>query len=468
METSMRSASRRDFLQKCTITTTGALVPWLMPTGRSMADDSKSPNARPFVGCIGNGGMGRGDASAAKHYGDIVALCDVDKNHAEQANKEICNNKATIYEDYRKLLDRNDIQIVTISTPDHWHTKIACDALRAGKDIYCQKPLTLTIDEGKLLAQVTRETGRVFQVGTQQRSEDGNKFLIAVAMVRGGRIGKIKRVTCAIGGGPKGGPFAKTTPPANLNWDQWLGQAPKVDYIKERCHGNFRWWYDYSGGKMTDWGAHHVDIAQWAIGMQDFGPTTIKVRAAEHPVKLANGMPTVDDQYNTATAFTVSCQFPNGVELVIRHDAQDLGFDNGILFEGEKGKFFVSRSKISGEPVEALKSNPIDPSVLVALRKGKRLDSHMGNFFECVRDRAEPVSDVWSHHRALTTCHLANIAIRLGRDLKWNPETEQVIGDSEANAWQRREQRRGFETAQASYDFSAKKRHRLHLPFLRK
>ncbi|MFT3880970.1 MAG: Gfo/Idh/MocA family oxidoreductase [Gemmatales bacterium] len=438
----MSSTSRRDFLSVC-----GAAAGAMMiPTGRTMADDTKSPNARPRVGCIGNGGMGRGDASAAKRYGDIVAVCDVDRGHAESANKDIAGGKAEIYEDYRKLLDRKDIDIVTVSTPDHWHTKITVDAMRSGKDVYCQKPLTLTIDEGKLLCQVTKQTGRVLQVGTQQRSEDNNMFLKAVAMVQGGRIGKVKRVTCAIGGGPKGGPFAKTKPPANFNWNVWLGQTPDVEFIKERGHGNFRWWYEYSGGKLTDWGAHHVDIAQWAIGMDQSGPVSIQVVSATHPLKMDKGMPTADDQYNTAMTFNIRCQFANGVEINIRDNAPDLGFDNGILFEGENGKFFVSRSKLTGEPVDELKKNPIEQAVLVKLRKGKRLDSHMGNFIECCRDRSVPVSDVWSHHRALTTCHLSNIAIRLGRDLKWNPSTEQIVGDAEANAWLGRKQRSGFET----------------------
>lgn len=442
----MKSASRREFLQSTSLAAGSALLPWMLPSSRTMADDAKSPNARPKVGCIGVGGMGRGDASAARRYGDIVAVCDVDRQHADRANKDIAAGKAQVFEDYRKLLDRKDIDVVTVSTPDHWHTKITIDAMRAGKDVYCQKPLTLTIDEGKLLARVTKETGRVLQVGTQQRSEDNNMFLKAVAMVQGGRIGSVKRVTCAIGGGPQSGGFPKVMPPPHLNWNMWLGQAPSVDYIRERCHGNFRWWYEYSGGKMTDWGAHHVDIAQWAIGMDQSGPTAISIVEAQHPVKLIKGMPALDDRYNTATRFTLRCHFASGVEIVIRDNAPDLGFDNGIFFEGDKGKFFVSRSKMTGEPVDELKTNPIEQSVLVKLRKGKRLDSHMGNFFECVRDRAVPVSDVWSHHRALTTCHLANIAIRLGRDLKWNPETEQIIGDAEANAWLSRPQRTGFET----------------------
>ena len=291
-----------------------------------------------------------------------MAVCDVDRNRAEDASD---GGKRTIYEDYRKLLDRKDIDAVTISTPDHWHAKIAIDAMRAGKDVYCQKPLTLTIDEGKKLCKVVKETGRVFQVGTQQRSTS-EFFLTAVAMCQLGRIGKIRRVTCAIGGGSAGGPFKKTPPPPELDWDMWLGQAPKVEYIKERCHSTFRCWYEYSGGELTDWGAHHVDIAQWAIGMDHSGPLSVEPISFTLPVPFEKGYPKVDDCYNTATAFMIKCMFPNGVELIIRHDT-----DNGILFEGEKGRFFVNRGKLTGKPVERLKDNPIPADVLTKLRKGK-------------------------------------------------------------------------------------------------
>ncbi len=312
--------------------------------------------------------------------------------------------------------------------------------LCAGKDVYCEKPLTLTIDEGKMICRAVKETGRVLQVGTQQRSEMGNRFLQAVAIAHAGRLGKIRRVQAAIGGAPAGGPFAKTDPPANLNWDAWLGQAPHVDYIRERSHGNFRWWYEYSGGKMTDWGAHHVDIAQWAIQMDHTGPLTVEAVEATHPVPLENGFPTQDDRFNTATQFLVKCQFPGEIELVIRHDT-----DNGVLIEGETGRIFVSRGRITGIPVESLQDDPLPENSLTDLRKGKRLDSHMGNFIECCRDRALPVSDVFTHHRVLTTCHLANISMRLGRKLNWDAENEQITADDEANAWLARQQRQGYE-----------------------
>lgn len=410
----------------------------------SMAQESRSANARPRVGAIGVGGRGRGIAADAKNYGDILAVCDVDRAHAEQAAAEarIGAGKAQVYEDYRKLLERNDIDVVTIGTPDHWHTRVCLDALAAGKDVYCEKPLTLTIDEGKQLCAAVQRTGRVLQVGTQQRSEFRNMFLMAVGICHEGRIGKIRKITCSIGGAPAGGPFKRTAPPSGLNWERWCGQTSLVDYIPERAHANFRWWYEYSGGKLTDWGAHHVDIAQWALGMHRSGPLTVETVSVKHPVELYHGRPVRDDSYNTATDFLVRCGFANGAEMLIRHDEE-----NGIVFEGERGSFFVSRGVLRGAAVDELKTKPLSDLTLMNLRKGKRLDRHMGNFIECVRDRSLPVSDVYSHHRSLTTCHLANIALRLGRKLTWDPSAEQIVGDREANGWLAREQRKGYETA---------------------
>ena len=433
--------NRRDMIR--ITAASGLVLPYLRP-GRTMADDTKTPNSRPRVGSIGLGGMGSGDSSAAARYGDIVAVCDVDKDRAEKAkaSERIGKGKADTYTDYRKLLERKDIDIVTISTPDHWHSKILIEALKAGKDAYCQKPLTLTIDEGKQIVKVLKETGRVVQVGTQQRSENNNMFLLAVALVRDGRIGDVKKVTCSIGGAPKGGPFKTEDPPANLNWDMWLGQAPMVPYIKERCHYEFRWWYEYSGGKMTDWGAHHVDIAMWGLGLDNSGVEKVEVLKAEHPVPYKNGYATVDNQYNCATTFLVKCTCPGGAEIHITDSGE-----NGVTFQGTKGTIFVSRGEIvlRGMPVDGLYKNPVPEALLMKLRNGKRFDSHMGNFMECVRDRGLPISDVFSHHRAMTTCHLGNIAMRLGKTLKWDAAKEQIVGDEEANKWQTREQRKGYE-----------------------
>ncbi|MGE3819840.1 MAG: Gfo/Idh/MocA family protein [Isosphaeraceae bacterium] len=433
--------TRRDVLR------IAAASPLLFPIARSSAgqEATRAKNDRPRLGLIGCGGMGSGDARSASRFGDVVAVCDVDQSHADRAkaDRNIGKGKADAFEDYRKLLDRQDVDAVIIGTPDHWHSKILIDAMKAGKDAYCEKPLTLTIAEGKAIGEVAKSTGRVVQVGTQQRSDHNRVFLLAVALVRAGRIGKVRKVTAAIGGGPAGGPFPKTTPPAGLNWEMWLGQAPKVDYITQRCHADFRWWYEYSGGKLTDWGAHHVDIGQWAIGMDASGPNTIEVVKRELPVDFKDGYPLADDRYNTPTAFLVKATFANGVVMEIRDDTE-----NGVTFEGSNGRIFVTRDRIdlSGGSVDGLYKNPVPDSLLVELRKGKKVDGHMANFFECLADRSTPVSDVWSHHRALTTCHLANIAIRLGgRKLTWDPATEQIVGDDEANAWQSRPQRTGYE-----------------------
>jgi predicted dehydrogenase len=416
-----------------------------------LAQETKSANDRPRLGAIGLGGQGSGIANRASKFGDIVALCDVDRSRLEKANadndKSLGKGKAEMFGDYQKLLDRKDIDIVTIGTPDHWHVRIALAALRAGKDVYCEKPLTLTIDEGKVLTKAVKESGRVFQVGTQQRSENNNMFQTAVAIVREGRLGKIERVTCAIGGVKPSGKLKKEMPPPELNWDMWLGQAPLVDYIKQRCHYEFRWWYEYSGGKMTDWGAHHVDIAHWGLGLDNSGPTSFECLSATHAVPLKNGWPTVDDEYNVALNFHVLAKTADGAEIHIRDEAKDLGFDNGVMFEGEKGKIFVNRGKLTGEAVDDLAKNPIPEDVYKKLRHGKPFDTHMANFIECTRDRGLPVSDVYSHHRAMTTCHLANIAVRLGRTINWDPAAEQVVGDDEANGFQKREQRKGYEVA---------------------
>ncbi|MDZ7618792.1 MAG: Gfo/Idh/MocA family oxidoreductase [Patescibacteria group bacterium] len=445
-------STRREFLKLFSgAAAAGLAVPYILPAGALRAAEGDSENERPVFGCIGCGDMAFRypwkdivDLNNADKFGRVVAVCDVDLKRAEDASD---GGKRAVYQDYRKLLDRQDIDAVTITTPDHWHVKIAIDALRAGKDVFLAKPATLTIDEGKQLWKVAQEESkRIIGINTQQRSDE--RFLKAVAMCQLGRIGKIHRVTCAIGDGPSGGPFGKQNPPPELDWNLWLGQAPKVDYRPQRCHGNFRWWYDYSGGKLTDWGAHHVDIAQWAIGMDRSGPTSVEVVSADLPVPFEKGYPTVDDCFNTPTAFQVKCLFENGVEMIIRHDT-----DNGILFEGEKGRFFVNRGKLVGTPTEWLKEDPIPEEVITRLHGGKPLfeapnpwTSQMANFVQCLKDRSTPVSDVYTNHRGLSTCHLANIAIRLGREkITWDPKTEQIVGDDEANDFLSRPPREGYE-----------------------
>ena len=438
--------SRRSFLQTSAgLTAAGLAAPYWFTGAAARANFYEAKNDRPILGAIGCGSRAGGDVvPQAMKFGDVVAVCDVDSDRAAEGKQKFGAGKADVYDDYRKILERKDIEAVTIVVPDHWHTKIAIEAIKAGKDIYCEKPLTLTIDEGKKIRQALKDSGRVMQVGTQQRTSP-NLFLKAVAMIKNGRLGEIQRVQCAIGGAPVSGPLKKEQPPANLNWERWLGQTPLVDYIPRRCHYEFRWWYEYSGGKMTDWGAHHVDIATWALGMDGPGQGPVSIEGtAKHPVSLEAGYPTVDNEYNAATEFNVLCKFVNGAEMVIRHDT-----DNGILFEGTEGRIFVNRGKLTGEPVDALKDKPLPEDALVKLYKGKQpgdgTHGHMQNFFDCVKDRSEPISDVYTHLRAMDTCHLANIAIRLGRKIAWDPQAEQITGDDEANKWLSRTQRKGYE-----------------------
>ena len=456
-----RTQTRRDFLRKTTTAAAaGAVLPYWFTSASSQAFGYQSPNERPVLGCIGTGDRWKAVGRNAMKFSDCVAVCDVDANHMGEgrdiakgeAEKRGASGEVAMHEDYRHILDDPKVEVVTIVTTDHWHSKIAVEALQAGKDIYCEKPLTLTILEGKQIIKVLDETNRVFQVGTQQRSEMGSRFLTAIALIRDGRIGEVQRVTCDIGGAPASGPIPVVDVPEGLNWERWLGQAPLVDYRfkktggrygNSRCHYEFRWWYEYSGGKMTDWGAHHVDIAQWAIGQNgpEQGPVSVE-GTSEHPVPFEDGWPTQDDQYNTATKFDVAVMFPNGVEMHIVSHSPD---GNGILFEGTEGRFHVSRGALKGKPVEDLAANPLPDGAIQDVYGGKEPGDHMRNFMDCVKTRETPISDVWSHHRAMTTCHLANIAIRLDRRLEWDPVEQQIIGDSEANQWQTREQRKGYE-----------------------
>jgi predicted dehydrogenase len=437
---------RRRFLQTTgsvgAVATSLCFFPW---TEKAFANQSK--NDRPLVGGIGLGGMGSGDCHDHAQYGDIVAVADVDQNHADRArlDENIGKGKADAYTDYRQLLDRTDIDVVSIATPDHWHVKIAIEALMAGKHVFCQKPLTLTLEENQLIRNACKKyPDQVFFIGTQQRS-DRDRFLRAVNMVQKGLLGDIQKITVGIDGGSQGGPFQKSQPPAGLNWDAWLGQAPLVDYIPERCHGNFRWWYEYSGGKFTDWGAHHVDIAQWAIGedQEGTGPIEIDGTDSKHPVPFKDGFPTVDDHFNTAHDYAVVCKFPNGIEMTITSRG-----DNGILFDGSKGRMFVSRGKITGAPIEQnWDKDQFDDSDLRRLFKEKPGEGHKSNFYRCIREGGLPVSDVYSHVQTMNTCHLAAIAARVGRPIKWDPKAETIVGDEVAASLFARKPREGYEIA---------------------
>lgn len=448
-----QNRSRRKFLSDSASVATVASVPYFFSTRKTLAQETKSKNDRFRIGVIGAGGMAGGNMNAAKEWVDVVAIADVDSQRADAANARMSGGKADVYEDYRHVIDRDDLDCLHIATPDHWHTKPLVEAMRAGKDVYCEKPLTLTIDEGKLIRRVQKETGQIVQVGTQQRSTF-NLFVKAMAMVADGRVGKIQRVTAAIGGAPTSPKIPTAEVPKNLNWDKWLGPAPETDYRflandkrgNTNCHYEFRWWYEYSGGKLTDWGAHHVDICNWALKLNGItaGPVSIG-GMAKHPVEYVDGKPTQTDRYNTATAFNFSVKYPGDVEMIIRHDT-----DNGVLIEGTQGRIFVNRRKLVGKPVEDLADNPLPADAVQKAYRDLPMEdnerkAHWACFLSCVRSRQTPISDVHTHMEMLNVCHLAGISARLGRPLNWDNASEQITGDDQANAMLGRPYRSGYE-----------------------
>ncbi len=449
-----RQTTRRSFFQG--MAAAGAASVLCSSTNRAFG--YQSPNDRPVFATIGLRNQGWAITSKSFRFADFAALVDVDSNVLGanvEKTKQQQGRKPDAYKDYRKVLDRKDIDAVMIATPDHWHTKIAVEAMYAGKDVYCEKPLTLTIAEGKLIEKVVKETGRVFQVGTMQRTESGQRFLQAIALVKNGRIGTVNKVTCGING-MSASPVIPVAPvPKELDWEFWLGPAPKVDYralsemrkgygggvpLYSNAHYAFRNWHEYSGGKLTDWGAHHVDIACWALGASDTGPSKVTPLEYTLPVEYKDGHPVVHDQYNVATKFRIRVDMPNNVELIITSEG-----DNGILFEGTKGRFFVNRGKIAGKPVEDLKDNPLPEGAIEVVYGGKVSENHTANFIEGINSRKQPISDVWSHNRMLEICHLSNIAMRLDRELKWDPNKRGIIGDAQANSFLARENRKGYE-----------------------
>ncbi len=444
---SSHKPTRRGFLQHSVGTVAAAgTVPYFWSSAYAKAEDK---NDRPNIASIGVGGMGSGDGRSASRFGNMMACADVDRDHGEKfASDKRFQGRCEVYTDYRKILERDDIEVVLIGTPDHWHSKIVIDALKAGKDVQCQKPLTLTIDEGKQICRVVKETGKILHIGTQQRSENRSMFLKAIALAQSGRLGKKLTATCSIGGAPGGGPWEPTTAPANLDWDFWLGQAPKVPYTKQRCHGSFRWWMEYSGGKMTDWGAHHIDIAQWGLGYTDSGPISIEgtgqfpnIPDDFDPVAFFNGEATLPNGFNTATKFKIDLVYENGNKMIV----QD-GPDNGVWFEGELGKIFVNRGKLTGKPIEEMTDTDkewLDAEV-VKLYGGKTPRGHMQHFFECLKERSFTVSDPFTHHRTMTSCHLCNIALLLKRKLQWDPAKEDFVGDEQASALRSRKQREPY------------------------
>jgi predicted dehydrogenase len=437
--------SRRAFVKRCAALAAATGLPlWFIETQlraeEAVAKLPASPNDRPNIALIGCGGMGKGDAGNAANHGHIVAVCDVDSARAAEAAEKftVDGKKPAIFGDFRELLARKDVDVILNATPDHWHSLINIGAARAKKDIYGEKPLTLTIGEGRHVIDAVRKNNVVMQTGTQQRSSQ--RFRLACELVRNRVIGELKSVQIFLPAGLREGPFASTPVPKELNWDYWLGQAPQTDYVKERCHQYFRFWYDYSGGTMTDWGAHHVDIAAWAIGL----PAPQKISAKKVSQPIPGG-------YTAFADYEVEYIYPNGVRVHVNTTKDDSiygeivkkdGQRNGIRFEGSNGWIWVNRSQLEASDPAILKT----PLAETAIHLPRSKD-HMGNFFDCVRSRERPIADVEIGHRSASICHLGAIALRTDRALTWDGDAERFIGENAdvANPYLVREMRKPYD-----------------------
>lgn len=442
--------NRRHFLRSSAALASAAALPaWFEAEAKALPRPraALSPNDRPAVALIGCGGMGRYDSKLASEFGDVVALCDVDENRLDEAQKQ--HPGAKRYRDFRDCLEHPGLHAIINGTPDHWHTLINLAAIRAGKDIYSEKPLTLTIDEGKRLVKAVRAAGTIFQTGSQQRSD--RRFRLAVELVRNGRIGKLKHVTTSLPSGPHGGPFATSEVPRGFDWNVWQGQTPAIPYVKERAHGSFRYWWEYSAGTLTDWGAHHNDIALWGMGLplDEAGPVAVEGHALRDPVPGGYSFPsTYYVHFRYANGVTHTCrsvQTEGGSGNVIDPKTPPAQMPNGVLFEGSDGWIFVTRGRIEAS-TPAILDEPLTRRTWTAYAS----DHHMGNFFDCLRSRKPAICEAEIGHRSVSLCHLGAIAIRLGRPLRWNPRQERFEGDREANGWVAREQRRGFDYAAAA------------------
>ncbi len=433
----MTHLSRRGFLDRAMAgLTIGAGLPaWYARTALAEAQEAGArarrkigPNEQIVMAAIGVGGQGSYIMKKAMAHPGVrfVAVCDVDADRREKAAAAVKDKQkgdCATYADFRELLARGDIDAVTIGTVDHWHALTSIAAMKAGCDVYCEKPLALTIAEGQAMVQAARKYDRIFQVGSMQRSDP--RYRLACELVRNGRIGKVHTVEARIGENPIGGPFKEVAVPNGLDWDFWKGPTADIPYVKERCHYNFRWWYEYSGGKMTDWGAHHNDIAQWGLGTDATGPVEVTAVGKE-PSKKA-------ESYNCHPHFAVTYRYADGVRLVTTSEGE-----NGNRFHGDRGWIFVNRRRI-----EASDSRLIEEPLSKDADRLYASNDHMGNFLDGVRTRRRPICDVEIGHRSASVCHIGVIAMRTGLPLLWDPKAERFHGShaDAANAMISREMR---------------------------
>jgi predicted dehydrogenase len=423
--------TRRQFLAS---TATAAAAPLLLPSRIWAADAAAKPNERLTMGFIGVGTQGRHLLNSFLPHANVqvVAVSDVDttrRDHHKKTAEDFYAAKndqqfkgCAAYADFRELLQRKDIDTVVIATPDHWHAYPVVMAANAGKDIYCEKPLSLTIHEARAMVNAVRRNKRVFQTGSMQRSS--SEFHKACTLVRNGVIGKVHEIYVSVGGPSKFCDLPEEPMEPGLNWDLWLGPAPVRPYNSvlsprgvHKHFPNWRSYREYSGGGMTDWGAHHFDIAQWGLGMDESGPVEIIPPDGKEVRRL-------------------TYRYANGV---VMHHGGLTGYPFGVVFVGEQGKVCVDRGKFKTEPEELGKQD------LAALPvKLYKSNNHYKDFVDAVRSRQRPICDVEVGCRSVTVCHLGNLAYWHNRRLKWDPAKERFVGDQEANKWLDCEKRSGW------------------------
>jgi predicted dehydrogenase len=417
---------------------------------------STSPSNRINVGAIGTGRISRGHDLPGIWKFDaarIMAVCDLD-SHRVDAAKTLVNDHYSkqagkpydgvkTYGQYRELLANKDVDAVVISTPDHWHALIAMDAVRAGKDVYLQKPASLTIAEGRLLSDTVHRSGQIFQIGSQQRSSP--QFRYAAELVRNGRLGELKTVEIGLPGDPAGDDEPEMPVPKNLNYEMWLGSTPLVYYTEKRVHPHVGYdrpgWLrceQFGAGMITGWGAHHIDSAHWGMGTEFTGPLEIW-GTAEFPKK---GLWDVHGPFRTEALYA------DGVHMIVSGD-----FPNGIKFIGTEGWIFVSRGNetvTASDPVAKLEDPQAlaasDPKIITSKIGADEIHlyeskDHHGNWLDCIRTRQQTIAPVEVAHRACSACLLHHIAMKTKRKLFWDPQKERFHNDDEANAMLSRPQR---------------------------
>jgi predicted dehydrogenase len=392
-------------------------VPW-----RAAAQPKTPPSNRITMGAIGLGGQGTHNLKSFLTFNDVqvLAVCEVDSNRRRAAKNLVDaaygNQSCAAYNDFRDILARDDIDTVLIATPDHWHAILAIEAAKAGKDIYCEKPISLTVAEGRAVVETMKRYGTVYQSGTQRRSIASFRFGVDIA--RSGMLGRLQTLHCYYDHGPTCPPQRPEPVPQGFDYDRWLGPAPFEPYTPLRCHVNFRWIYDYSGGQLTDLGAHFTDLAQWAHGDELTGPTHFEGRA-EFPR---------DGLYNTPVRFEVVATYPDGVQIVMHDETEPGRGPRGNKFVGTDGWVSVDDTgKITAS------SDAILRQFKTTQHGYEYMEGHHRDFLTCVRTRGRTIAPPEVAHRSTTTCHVANICLRLGRPLTWDPAAERFVNDPMAD-----------------------------------